>query len=37
MKEKNELLRSENLNELYLEMNLVIGYLNSPEQIPLET
>ncbi|CAD8211439.1 unnamed protein product [Paramecium pentaurelia] len=37
MKEKDELSRSENLNQLHLEMNLVIGYLNSPEQIPLET
>ncbi|CAD8087604.1 unnamed protein product [Paramecium primaurelia] len=33
MKEKDELSRSESLNKLYLEMNLVVGYLDQPEQI----
>ncbi|CAD8122008.1 unnamed protein product [Paramecium sonneborni] len=33
MKEKDELSRSESLNKLYMEMNLVVGYLDQPEQI----
>lgn len=31
MKEKDELSRSESLNKLYMEMNLVVGYLDQPE------
>lgn len=33
MKEKDELIKSESLNKLYLEMNLVVGYLDNPDQI----
>ncbi|CAD8156173.1 unnamed protein product [Paramecium octaurelia] len=36
MKEKDELASSESLNKLYLETNLVVGYLDQPEQIPQE-
>ena len=31
MKVKDELSRSESLNKLYLEMNLVVGYLDQME------
>ncbi|CAD8209914.1 unnamed protein product [Paramecium octaurelia] len=36
MKEKDELSRSESLNKLYMEMNLVVGYLDQPEQVVQE-
>ncbi|CAD8072393.1 unnamed protein product [Paramecium primaurelia] len=36
MKEKDELSRSESLNKLYMEMNLVVGYLDQPDQIVQE-
>ena len=36
MKEKDELSRSESLNKLYMEMNLVVGYLEQPDQIAQE-
>ena len=31
MKEKDEITKSETLNKLYLEKNLVVGYLDHPE------
>lgn len=33
MKEKDELTKSQSLNKLYLEMNLVVGYLELPQDI----